>query len=83
MEAIPKYHTARHAADIIGVSYRLILKWINDGELQCYRIGDNKMIRISDEQISKFLENHEIVKGNPLDNGEELYGEPEEFEEPA
>ena len=83
MEVTQKYQTARHAANIIGVSYRLILKWINDGELQCYRIGENKMIRISDEQISRFLENHEIVKGDPLDNGEELDGEPEELEEPA
>ncbi len=83
MEVTQKYHSAQHAAEIIGVSYRLILKWINDGELKCYRIGDNKMIRISDDQISEFLGNHEIVKGNPLDNGEEIYGESEEFEMPA
>ena len=68
MEAIQyKYHTAKTAANIIGVSYRLILKWINDGELRCYRIGENKMIRISDEQIQDFLTNHEIVKGSPDD----------------
>lgn len=78
MEAItPKYYTARDAADIIGVSYRLILKWIQDGELNCYRIGDNGMIRISNEQITEFLKNHEIVK-SPLDNGES-YGEVEEL----
>ena len=83
MDATQKYHSARDAANIIGVSYRLILKWINDGELKCYRIGDNGMIRISNEQISKFLENHEIVKGNPLDNEEEINGEPKNIEEPA
>lgn len=70
MEAVKTYYTAREAADVIGVSYRLILKWIADGELTCYRIGDNGMIRISNEQISEFLENHEIVKGNPLNEGE-------------
>ena len=81
MEAItPKYHTARDAAEIIGVSYRLILKWINDGELKCYRIGDNGMIRISNEQITEFLGNHEI--NSPCDNGDS-YGEDEIFDEPA
>lgn len=82
MENTQRYHTAREAADIIGVSYRLILKWISEGELNCYRIGDNNMIRISNDQISEFLKNHEIVKGDPLDNGES-YGEYEKFEEPA
>ena len=80
MEAItPKYHTAREAAEILGVSYRLILKWIQDGELKCSRIGDNNMIRISNEQITEFFKNHEI---GPCDNGES-YGEAEEFDEPA
>ncbi len=61
METItPKYHTAKEAATIIGVSYRLILKWIAEGQLKCYRIGGNDMIRISDGQIREFLENHEI-----------------------
>ncbi len=61
MESItPKYYTAREAATIIGVSYRLILKWISEGQLKCYRIGGNGMIRVSNEQIREFLENHEI-----------------------
>ncbi len=83
MEAITqKYHTARDAAEIIGVSYRLILKWIQEGELNCYRIGENGMIRISNEQIHDFLSNHEIVKGSPFDNGND-YGEDEIFDEQA
>ena len=68
MEAIQyKYHTAKTAANIIGVSYRLILKWINSGELKCSRIGENNMIRISDEQIHEFMTSHEIVKGSQDD----------------
>lgn len=61
MDSTQKYYSAREAADIIGVSYRLILKWIGDGELKHYRIGDNNMIRISNDQIQDFLNKHETV----------------------
>lgn len=76
MEAVKTYYTAREAADIIGVSYRLILKWIADGELTCYWIGDNNMIRISSEQIDNFMENHKFPRGNGESNGEvEIFDE--------
>ena len=78
MEVTQKYYSAREAADVIGVSYRLILKWIADGELKCYWVGDGSMIRISPEQIHEYMENHQISR----DNGE-TYGELEKSEEPA
>ncbi len=62
MEAVKTYYTAREAADVIGVSYRLILKWIGTGELECSRIGENDMIRVSAEQIHEFMENHKAEK---------------------
>ena len=82
MEATQKYFTARETASIIGVSYRLILKWIGDGELECHRIGDNEMIRVSYEQITRFMAKHKINE-TPLDNEEENYGELEELETSA
>ena len=51
--------TVQEAADMLGVSYRAIVNWVNDGSLRCYRIGDGRSIRFSREQIQDYLNNHE------------------------
>lgn len=62
MEAQKTIFTTREAAEYLGVSYRLILKWIDDDELKCYRIDKKNTIRISSDQIHEFLNNHETGK---------------------
>jgi len=54
--------TPKEAAEYLGVSYRLILKWIEDEELKCYRIDKKNTIRISADQIHEYLKNHETGK---------------------
>lgn len=62
MEAQKTIFTPREAAEYLGVSYRLILKWIDDDELKCYRIDKKNSIRISSDQINEFLKNHETER---------------------
>ena len=62
MEEQKKIYTPKEAAEYLGVSYRLILKWIEDEELKCYRIDKKNTIRISSEQIHEYLKNHETGK---------------------
>lgn len=69
MEAQKTLFTPREAASYVGVSYRLILKWIAEGELKCYRIDNGGRIRISTDQIHEYLRNHEVTI-DPRDNGE-------------
>lgn len=57
--------TPQEAADYLGVTYRVILKWIGDGELSCYRIGDGRSIRIGLGHIRNYLKDHEVVKNEP------------------
>ncbi|MBB3208906.1 excisionase family DNA binding protein [Rhodopirellula rubra] len=46
-------HSPSQVADMLNVSLSLIYKLVNQGVLQCYRIGS--AIRITDEQIQEFL----------------------------
>lgn len=71
MEALKTLFSPKEAASYVGVSYRLILKWIADGELKCYRIDDSGRIRISTDQIHEYLRNHEVTGIYPRDNGGE------------
>ena len=66
--------TVQEAADYLGVTYRAVLSWIQDGSLGCYRIGDGRSIRIGSDHIARYLEEHEVRKGS---------NEPERIEAPA
>ena len=63
MEA-PKILTPKEAAEYLRVKPRTIYKFITDGELGCYKIGEGRDIRISMEHIEEYLKRHEDKKGN-------------------
>lgn len=54
--------TPRDASEYLQVNVRTIYKWINDGELECYKIGVGRDIRIPMKTIEEYLKRHE--KGN-------------------
>ena len=54
--------TPAQAAEYLGVSYRAILSWIEDGSLGCYRIGDGRSIRIGMSHIQTYLKEHEVKR---------------------
>lgn len=62
MEAQNTLYTPQQAADYVGVNYRTILSWISSGELECYRIGDGRSIRIDQNQINDYLASHKSSK---------------------
>ena len=66
MEEKEKLFTVQEAADYLSVTYRAVLSWINDGEMDCYRIGDGRSIRIGMHHIQQYLKDREVT--NP-DNG--------------
>ena len=67
--------TPQQAAEYLGVNYRVILRWISDGQLSCYRIGDGRSIRIGINHIREYLKDHEVCK--------ETVNESERIETPA
>ena len=60
----PKILTPKEAAEYLRVRPRTIYKFIDNGELGCYKIGEGRDIRISMEQIEEYLKRHEKKKGN-------------------
>ena len=62
--------TPQGAADYLGVNYRVILRWIADGSLSCYRIGDGRSIRIGMGHIQEYLKEHEVRCANELERTE-------------
>lgn len=68
--------TVQEAATFMGVSYRAVLKWISEGSLGCYRIGEGRSIRIGSDHINRYLSEHDQAK-------EVVDAEPEKTEAPA
>ncbi len=60
---VPKILTPKEAAEYLRVKQRTIYKFIDTGELGCYKIGEGRDIRISMEQIEEYLKRHEKKKG--------------------
>ncbi len=48
-------YTIRDLAEKLGVHQNTVRRWINSKQLECIRIG--KGIRITEEQLQKFLDN--------------------------
>lgn len=61
MEAKEILMTPKEAADYLQVRYRVVLRWISEGKMDCYRIGDGRSIRIGWNHIQKYLKDHEVV----------------------
>ena len=53
--------TVPEAAEYLGVTKRVIWKWIQDGKLGCYRIGDGRSIRIGTSHLQEYLKKHEVL----------------------
>lgn len=52
--------TVPEAAEYLGVTKRIIWKWIQNGSLGCYRIGDGRTIRVGTSHLQEYLKNHEV-----------------------
>ena len=53
--------TVPEAADYLGVNKRTIWKWIQEGSLGCYRVGDGRTIRIGTSHLQDYLKSHEVT----------------------
>lgn len=63
--------TVQEAADYLGVTYRAVINWIQDGSLGCYRIGDGRSIRVGTDHLKKYLKDHETEALNESERLEE------------
>jgi excisionase family DNA binding protein len=50
-----KYYTIEEVAEMLRVAYMTVYRWIKAGKLEAIKAG--KQYRISETQLSKFLEN--------------------------
>ena len=63
--------TIQEAATYLSVSPRSIWKWVADGTLGCYRIGDGRSIRIGTTHLQEYLKKHEETANEPERSEEE------------
>ena len=59
---LPQFYTIEEVADILKVSKRAVSSWIKEGRLKGNRLTDSKIVRISDESLSEFIQATEIRK---------------------
>lgn len=52
--------TVPEAAEYLGVNKRTIWKWIQEGSLGCYRVGEGRLIRIGTSHLQEYLKTHEV-----------------------
>ncbi len=58
-----KFYTTFEVADLLKVSERTIREWIRGGKLGATRLGGTKTVRISEEDLQRFLaENRVVIK---------------------
>lgn len=56
-----KFYTTFEVADILKVTERTIRKWINEGKLEAARLGGTKTVRVSGDDLNRFLNANRIV----------------------
>lgn len=56
---VPKHHSPREVAKLLGVSVRTVQRRIKAGELSASRIG--RLVRISDPSLRLFLAERQVV----------------------
>ena len=57
-----EFLTLEQTAKYFGVNPRTIRRWLKQGSLKGYKLGDGKtaLLRIPKSEIKKFLEEHKI-----------------------
>ncbi|WP_317853806.1 helix-turn-helix domain-containing protein [Chakrabartyella piscis] len=56
-----KFYTTFEVADILKVSEGTIREWIRKGKLGATRLGGTKTVRVSEQDINRFLEGNRVV----------------------
>lgn len=57
-----EFFTLEQTAKYFGVHTRTVLRWLKNGSLKGYKLGDGKtaLLRIPKTEIKKFLDKHKI-----------------------
>jgi excisionase family DNA binding protein len=57
-----EFLTLEEVAKELRVHKRTVLRWLKNGTLKGYKLGDGKtsLLRISQAELNKFLEKHKI-----------------------
>lgn len=50
------YITISEAADLLRVSQRTVYRWVKEGEIPCFRLGN--VTRIAQQDLSAFIKRH-------------------------
>ena len=61
-----KFYTTFEVAEILRVSEGTIREWVNKGKLNAVRLGGTKTIRISEEDLERFLSQNKIKERRVL-----------------
>ncbi|WMI81798.1 helix-turn-helix domain-containing protein [Anaerotignum sp. MB30-C6] len=56
-----KFYTTFEVADLLKVSERTIREWIRGGKLGATKLGGTKTVRISEDDLNKFLSDNRVV----------------------
>ena len=54
-ETLKELFSVREAAEFLGVSDSTIRRYISNGRLQAYRLGDERLIRIKRQDLERLL----------------------------
>lgn len=55
-----KFYTPNDIANIMGVTERTVRDWVRKGKLKGIRLTDSKGVRISQQDLDKFIEDNQV-----------------------
>ncbi|MDD3394521.1 MAG: helix-turn-helix domain-containing protein [Anaerotignum sp.] len=56
-----KFYTASEIAEILKVTKGTVSEWLREGRMGAVKIGGTKTIRVSEDDLNKFLADNRMV----------------------